>query len=175
MRCKNEYILPADSRFIDDVLTWASPVHQGALEYAVDFVMNEGTPILAACEGIVAYVKQDSSVGGRDSSYWDQGNRIVIRHANCEYSAYEHLTYNSAKVMLGDRVERGRQIALSGNTGLTTGPHLHFEVFHRPSSDDSEGETLKVKFKELNYLCVNIRQIMLLPEFKMVKGGPFGS
>lgn len=103
----------------------------------------------AARGGVVTYVESNFSVGGLDKKYWDMGNRIVIRHENNEYTAYEHLKQNGALVKKGQTVTANEYIGISGNTGYSTGPHLHFEVFTNPDDDEIEGDTLEVTFEEL--------------------------
>lgn len=98
-------------------------------EYALDFSMPKGTPITAARDGIVAQVKQDSDRGGSSKSYEKDGNKISILHEDGTYADYVHLQKNGALVDVGDSVKAGQRIGLSGNTGRTTGPHLHFQVY----------------------------------------------
>lgn len=102
--------------------------HYGAAnEYAVDFDVPEGTPIYAAREGTVVDVIQKFSRGGPHESE-DGANVVRIEHADHTIAEYAHLRYNGALVKVGQVVERGELIAYSGNTGKTTGPHLHFAV-----------------------------------------------
>jgi len=61
--------------------------------------------------------------------YWNLTNFIVIMHSNEEYSRYDHLSYNSSKVKIGQYVKAGDVIARVGMTGFTYVPHLHFQVF----------------------------------------------
>ncbi|MDI3385443.1 LysM peptidoglycan-binding domain-containing M23 family metallopeptidase [Streptomyces sp. B-S-A8] len=90
---------------------WASGYHTGT-----DFVVPTGTPIKAIGDGTVVSA-------GWSGSY---GNEVVIRHADGHYSQYAHMT--SLNVSSGQTVSGGQQIGLSGSTGNSTGPHLHFEV-----------------------------------------------
>ncbi len=148
-RCKNAYRLPVNKK---EIIRWnkkKSPAHKGKLRHSLDFIVSEGTPIYAAASGKVVFVKQYSKVGGPHKKYWFQGNRIVIKHKNWEYTAYEHLKYRGAKVKVGQIVRNGQFIGYSGNTGYSYEPHLHFEVFNNPSRDESEGTTIQVSFKEL--------------------------
>jgi murein DD-endopeptidase MepM/ murein hydrolase activator NlpD len=154
MKSKNNYRLPVR---LKDIIPPKEklPSHSGQnlknLDYAIDFLVPVGTPIYAAHDGEVVWIKDDSKVGGRNKKkYWNFGNRIVIKHKNGEYTAYEHLKHKGALVKVGRKVRKGQIICYSGNTGWSTiGPHLHFEVFNNPSKDESEGVTLMVSFKEL--------------------------
>ena len=97
-------------------------------EYAIDFDMKEGTPILASREGLVVEIKQDSSIRGLTSAYAKHGNFILIYHKDGTFARYLHLKYRGCIVRPGDRVRAGQKIGYSGNTGWTSGPHLHFQV-----------------------------------------------
>ena len=102
--------------------------HFGENEYAVDFEMPEGTPIYAARGGIVAEVKEDSRVGGASASYSDDANYILVMHDDGSFANYVHLRPGGAIVEPGDRVLEADLIGYSGNTGRSSGPHLHFDV-----------------------------------------------
>lgn len=67
----------------------------------------------------------DNITGFRNNSY---GNRVVIDHGEGFSSSYNHLKYGTILVKVGDTVEKGQQIATLGNTGTSTGPHLHYEI-----------------------------------------------
>ncbi len=92
-------------------------------------MVDTGTPVLAAADGIVTFVRDDSYTGGPSIEYWQDSNFIVIQHANGEYSRYDHLAHKSAKVWIGQPVKAGHVIARVGMTGFTYVPHLHFQVF----------------------------------------------
>jgi hypothetical protein len=94
--------------------------HRGSHLYAWDFVMPIGTPILAAGNGEVVQVEMDHEGIGLHS------NIIVIQHAEGIRTGYAHLKKNSEKVKVGDQVKQGQMIGLSGMTGQTLFPHLHF-------------------------------------------------
>ncbi|KOY56878.1 MULTISPECIES: M23 family metallopeptidase [unclassified Streptomyces] len=91
-----------------------------------DFACPVGTPVKAASAGVV--VKAGPNGGGDGPAY---GNAIVIKHANNTYSQYAHLS--KIKVRIGQKVAKGTQVALSGNTGNSSGPHLHFEIRTTPN------------------------------------------
>jgi len=104
--------------------------------YAVDIAMPEGTPILAARDGVVMTVDNDFYGAGQDlSKYGDRANNIRIVHGDGTMAVYAHLQLESARVSVGDHVHAGQQIALSGNTGFTRGPHLHFVVQQNVNMD----------------------------------------
>jgi murein DD-endopeptidase MepM/ murein hydrolase activator NlpD len=126
-----------------------SPSHTGYLEYAEDYDCPEGQEIHAARGGRVVFLKNDSNEGGvLDKKYWNSGNRIVIEHENGEYTAYEHLRYQGAIVSLSQRVEQDEIIGYTGNTGYSSCPHLHFEVFVQPGEDMCEGTTIPINFSD---------------------------
>lgn len=85
-----------------------------------DFAVSIGTDVHAVHGGTVV-------TAGWGGAY---GNNIVIRHADNTYSQYGHLS--KIQVRVGEHVNTGEQIALSGNTGNSTGPHLHFEIRKTP-------------------------------------------
>lgn len=96
--------------------------------YAIDVSMPEGTPIIAVKDGKVIDMKMNSNKGGNSPSYRPFANFIKIQHDDGTMSIYVHLKGFSEQVSIGDKVKRGQKIALSGNTGYTTGPHLHFAL-----------------------------------------------
>ncbi len=96
---------------------------------ALDFKMKKGTVVLAARDGVVTRVKEDGDKGGRNKKYRPFGNNIVIQHSDNTRSGYWHIQKDGALVNPGDTVKRGQIIALSGNTGYTAFPHLHFIVW----------------------------------------------
>jgi len=92
--------------------------------YAVDIAMPVGTPIVAARAGTV--VKIRNGQGGRLPD--PAGNHVRVAHDDGTHSAYLHLSRGSVQVKPGQRVEIGTLLGKSGNTGRSTGPHLHFVV-----------------------------------------------
>lgn len=97
--------------------------------HAVDFAVPEGTPVLAAREGIVLQVESDFAGTGLDRErYGGRANYVRILHADGSMALYAHLKPEGVLVRVGQRVRQGQQVALSGNTGFSTAPHLHFVV-----------------------------------------------
>ncbi|WP_439123520.1 M23 family metallopeptidase [Marivita sp.] len=118
--------------------------HIGPHRYAIDFNMPVGTPVHAARDGIVVDVKDDSKTGGAGQEYQDYGNYVIIQHADRTLAQYFHLKQGGARVRLGDKVRVGMLIGFSGNTGQSTGPHLHFDVVR--GSPTTKSETLPFRF-----------------------------
>lgn len=103
--------------------------HRGSEYYTVDFLMPVGTPVHAAREGWVIDVKQSSATGCFASDCARLANYVAVRHEDGTIGEYYHLKHGGVLVEPGEHVERGQLIALSGNTGFTNGPHLHFGVY----------------------------------------------
>lgn len=129
MKAKNSYGIPVPRKMLRRIDRRSSPAHVGKLRNSVDFIVPKNTPVLAAAEGVVSYIKDDSNVGGPDASYWFYSNFITIRHLNGEYSRYDHLDFKSSTVKLNQNVRAGEVISKVGMTGYTYIPHLHFQVF----------------------------------------------
>jgi murein DD-endopeptidase MepM/ murein hydrolase activator NlpD len=129
MTANNKYRLPLPIELLQRIDRNSSPAHIGKLRHAVDFIAPADTPVLAAADGEVVFVKDDSDIGGPDPTYWHTSNFITLLHSSSEYSRYDHLKYRSAKVRVGQHVIAGQEIAKVGMTGYTYVPHLHFQVF----------------------------------------------
>ncbi|MEU3555222.1 M23 family metallopeptidase [Streptomyces fragilis] len=119
---------PAGNAWVDPVQKYklsASFAQNGGMwahkHSGQDFAVPTGTKVFAVHEGTV--VKAGSWGAGDGPAY---GNAVVIKHGNGTYSQYAHLS--KVQVSVGEKVNTGEQIALSGNTGNSSGPHLHFEI-----------------------------------------------
>ena len=112
------FIRPVKSGKITATMYYSSGKYHGA----VDFGVSVGTPVYAAADGIVV----TSTWGGSDS----YGYYVKIKHYNGYYTLYAHASSLVAKV--GQEVKQGDLIMYSGNTGNSTGPHLHYEVRKSP-------------------------------------------
>lgn len=104
-------------------------------ENALDFEMPERTNVVAARSGIVIAIEQSNTESCPNKSCVQYNNYVNILHIDGTIASYSHIKYKGAKVSLGDSVLQGNIIALSGSTGFTTGPHLHF-VCYLPSLED---------------------------------------
>lgn len=122
--------------------------HTGPDEFAIDWKMPEGTPVLAAREGVVVSVKDEFDKGGPLRKFEDCANMVTVQHVDGTMAHYCHLSPHSAKVRVGQKVRAGDLLAASGNTGFTSGPHLHFAVFK--ARDGFGRETIPVKFRTAN-------------------------
>lgn len=92
---------------------------------ATDFNVSMRTPVHAARSGVVVAVEQRFS----DDDHADfHENWVMVRHADGSVARYIHLAQGSALVAVGDLVLQGQLVGLSGNSGASTAPHLHFDV-----------------------------------------------
>jgi len=130
--------------------------HKGANQYAIDWQMPEGTPVYAARGGVVVRIKDDSSIGGSSIKYDPYNNFVLIRHDDGTLGHYCHLQKGGVLVRPGDRVVVGQRIAHSGNTGFSSGAHLHFSVFK--TKDGRERISIPVKFRTSDGQAVTLEE-----------------
>ena len=107
---KNRYLLPIPKDRLKEYGVKNSAAHIGNLSNSIDFTVAEGTEVYAAADGVVVEIKDDSNVGGGDPKYWNDGNYIIIRHENEEYTQYEHLKFKGVLVNVGEKVKQGQLI-----------------------------------------------------------------
>lgn len=97
--------------------------------YAVDLIVTEGASVLAARDGVVMMVQAGFEGSGLNKGkYADRANVIRILHDDGSMAVYAHLQEGGVLVRVGQRVSLGQVIGISGNTGYSSGPHLHFCV-----------------------------------------------
>lgn len=114
-------------------------------QFAIDFAMPIGTDIVAARGGVVFEVKGNNRTAGLDRMRdIDKANVVSILHDDGTYATYAHLDWNAIRVRPGDVVARGQRIANSGNTGFSSGPHLHFAVLRNTGMNI---ESINVEFE----------------------------
>jgi len=102
-----------------DPFTGRSAMHEG-----VDYMVPAGTSIRASAGGMVVYSDVHPQYGNMIEI--DHGNQVITRYAHC----------SKLLVKVGQMVRRGKEIALSGSTGRSTGPHLHFEVRYKGTAQN---------------------------------------
>lgn len=126
-----EYLLPLQqAKFRIDQAYGGSFSHKDLENrYALDFAADIGTPVLAARDGLVMQVEfAFERAGLNQEKYAGRANFVRVLHDDGAMTLYAHLDSGGAMVRVGQRVRAGQQIGRSGNTGFTTGPHLHFAV-----------------------------------------------
>jgi len=132
--------------------------HNGGQAFAFDFTMPSGTQIRAVRAGTVEWLQENQTATYNPSlpttasntpfprgDLQNWGNAVRLRHSGGLTSWYFHIQPNGVLVNVGDAVQRGQPIATSGNTGRTTGPHLHFQV----QADSTDwGQSVAITFGE---------------------------
>ena len=139
--------VPGDPHAIPDEVAYSLPIdensrwelgqefngeyshHDEQNRYAVDFIVPVGTPVLAARAGVVMETIANYDTGGQNAKiYADRANFIRILHDDGSMALYAHLKESGILVSTGQRVGLGEPIGYSGNTGFSSGPHLHFAL-----------------------------------------------
>jgi murein DD-endopeptidase MepM/ murein hydrolase activator NlpD len=115
------FIYPSHNKYITSGYGMRKDPISGVLSFhgGIDFRGNTGETVMAALDGVVSVVSEN----------WLYGKHIILSHSNGYKTLYGHLS--SFSVRQGDRVARGRKIGEVGNTGYSTGPHLHFGIYDR--------------------------------------------
>lgn len=116
--------------------------HNGTFRYAVDFAMPIGTLITAARSGRVVYIIKSYSDNDRTEGH---ENVAIVMHEDYTFARYVHLTTNGVLVTEGQTVVPGDTIGLSGNSGSSGAPHLHFDVTN--SNTGRSDQTIPFDFK----------------------------
>ena len=125
----SELQIPFRGRFrVSQGFDGAYSHHFPGNRYAIDMPMPEGTPVLAAKSGVVLDMKMYFAGHSNDPADRARTNFIRLLHPDGTMTVYVHLRTASARVSIGQSVATGEMIAESGNTGYSSGPHLHFAV-----------------------------------------------
>ncbi|BAO55079.1 M23 family metallopeptidase [Nonlabens marinus] len=114
-------------------------------KFAIDFNTPVNTTVHAAREGLVVEVVENNVRSCDQPSCADFNNYVKILHSDGTIMQYLHLKRNGSAVKAGEMVNKGDLIGYSGNTGWSTGPHLHIDLYL--TGKDNKYQTLKTKFK----------------------------
>ncbi|MFZ6747933.1 M23 family metallopeptidase [Undibacterium sp. Ren11W] len=125
-------------------------------KFAIDIPMPVGTTIVAARAGYVIEKVMEFPEGKPDPQYLDKANFIRILHDDGTWAEYVHLKNYSSNVYPGQRVEAGTAIGLSGNSGYSTEPHLHFQI-----NVNDKGKIISLPFQFWNN-----RDALISPSYK---------
>jgi murein DD-endopeptidase MepM/ murein hydrolase activator NlpD len=132
--------------------------HQGGQQFAYDFVAPLSTPLVASRPGIVNSVRSNVTVNcqapGFSGSCPFFGNFVSVVHQDGSEAFYLHMVAGSPSVVVGQEVRRGDVLGLLGNTGNSTGPHVHFHV--NPAGSNA---TMPARF-ELNRIVLIVATFM---------------
>jgi len=111
----------------------------------IDIPVPTGTPVYTTANGTIEYISDQGNTGG--------GKYVVVKHSNTGFrSAYFHLSDNRV-LKVGDRVRAGDRVGISGNTGSSTGPHLHYAVYYtKPGNSFGWGQDVIDPLWVKNYL-----------------------
>lgn len=126
--------------------------HGAEQAFAFDFAHAVGASVRAALAGKVVFVANIAGNTTVDPTVPGYGTAVLVRHADDTVAAYLHPTFQSPKVSLGQKVARGELLALSGNTGNSFAPHLHFGLMTFWSSLSDYGPSLKCHFEDKNHV-----------------------
>ena len=129
--------------------------HTGREFYTIDFAMPEGTIVHAAREGVVKRVDASNTLGCFRAGCEAFANHVIVAHGDGTLGEYFHLREGGVLVAEGDFVARGQPIALSGNTGYSNSPHLHFGVYAVGAT--GKPHSLEVRFATTTGLVRRLR------------------
>ena len=132
---------PISNKFKIDQAYNGKLSHQN--ENSLDFTMPVGTNITAVRDGIIIKVVDENNKNCGTQACKKYNNFILIYHPDGTFAEYSHIKQNGSKVKVGEKVLKGQTIAYSGNTGWSTGPHLHLVIFQQKLM---ERKTLQTQF-----------------------------
>lgn len=139
-------------------------------QFAVDIPMPEGTPVLAARDGIVINTEANQTDGGKQPDMLSKANEVSIIHQDGTIATYAHLAHGGVYVYPGQRVTAGTEIGLAGSTGYSSGPHLHFAVQQVTKTQDGFS-MISLPFR----FYVGNPPITFAPQFGMIAKADYAS
>jgi murein DD-endopeptidase MepM/ murein hydrolase activator NlpD len=134
--------------------------HLASMRFSLDFGMPQGTPVLAAREGVVLYLQDGFTEGRADPRLLERANLVVVAHSDGTMASYGHLRPGLA-VEVGDTVPEGALLGLSGRTGFAGQPHLHFHVGVRMLGEP--GRTIPIRLRDRDGELVDLSPGALIP------------
>lgn len=134
--------------------------HNGSFSYAVDFDMPIGTVITTARSGRVVYIIETYSDDDHTSGH---ENVVIVKHDDASYARYVHFTTNGALVTEGQTIKPGDTIGLSGNSGSSGQPHLHFDVTN--ANTGRSDQTIPFDFKNTIQHPLGLKEGVLYKAF----------
>jgi murein DD-endopeptidase MepM/ murein hydrolase activator NlpD len=149
----------------------------GYAQFAYDFDMPIGTNIVAIRSGVVESLEEGNTDNEQPSTDASKNNYIIIEHDDGTRAVYAHLTFDGALKEIGDTVDRGEVIALSGDTGWSSGPHLHIALNQRNETIETKDgitttswfyESIPLSFKNTEELCFGLSDILMLDSYLAV-------
>ncbi len=146
---EHTYLLPFEGKARRVSQASNGATHKGKSAHAIDFSMPRKTRIIAARDGVVVRAikkhvelskeeKKELKAKGKQP----QANIVTVRHEDGSRAIYAHLLENGVEVKAGQKVEAGDFLGYSGNTGKSSGPHLHFCVYQAKGKG-----SVRVKFR----------------------------
>ena len=132
--------------------------HTGGFSHSIDWSMPVGSQVTAARAGEVVRIKSDSDEGGPDRKFFKRSNYVIVEHDDGTLGEYQHLRKEGVLVKVGQRVEVGDLVGLSGNTGFSSRPHLHFHVCVPVDSKDFR--SVPIKFQTAADSAVELKEGM---------------
>jgi murein DD-endopeptidase MepM/ murein hydrolase activator NlpD len=130
------------------------------MQFSLDFAMPSGTPVLAARDGLVLYLQDGFTEGRADPALLERANLVVVAHADGTMASYGHLSRGLA-VAVGDTVQEGQLLGLSGRTGFAGQPHLHFHVGLRMLGEP--GRTIPIRMRGRDGVELELVEGALIP------------